>query len=54
MKKLSALAILFALFVSLSSFEDKPTNNAAIRYISYSIFGEKYAKTAKDIAITNG
>ncbi|SOE22473.1 N-acetylmuramoyl-L-alanine amidase [Spirosomataceae bacterium TFI 002] len=45
MKKLSTIVLFLTLFVGLTSFEDKPTNNAAIRYISYSIFGEKYAKT---------
>lgn len=45
MKKLPASILFLSLFIGLTSFEDKPTNNAAIRYISYSIFGEKYAKT---------
>jgi N-acetylmuramoyl-L-alanine amidase len=45
MKKLPAGILFLALFVGLTSFEDKPTNNDAIRYISYSIFGKKYAKT---------
>lgn len=46
MKRLTSVLVLSLFIVSLSSFEDKPTNNAAIRYVSYSIFGEKYAKTA--------
>jgi len=29
----------------LSSFDDKPKENSAIRYVNYSIFGKEYSKT---------
>jgi N-acetylmuramoyl-L-alanine amidase len=45
MKKISASILCLFMLVGLTSFEEKPSNNEALRFINYSIFGEKYAKT---------
>ena len=45
MKKTSAIIIACICLFSLSSFDDKPTEKSAIRYVNYSIFGKDYAKT---------
>jgi N-acetylmuramoyl-L-alanine amidase len=45
MKNKSAMVIACICLLFLSSFDDKPTEKSAIRYVNYSIFGKEYAKT---------
>lgn len=46
MKKTLTLAVSCLSLYFLSSFDNKPTEKSAIRYVNYSIFGKEYAKTA--------
>jgi N-acetylmuramoyl-L-alanine amidase len=45
MKKLLSGAVIGCCFIFLSSFKDIPESAAALRYVNYSIFGTKYART---------